>query len=83
MVAIYAHESTTKGVRYTYQTNTETVIAGSIVSPCPCEGFPIGFEWYSGEVMLRGCGDTGRVFASIFADGFESGDFRAWTEVKP
>jgi len=82
MVAIYAHESEVPDQRYVYETPPQFVPAGSTVSPGPYEGYPVGFEFYVDTVLLKSCGETIRGYP-FFADGFESGDFKAWTEVEP
>ena len=81
MVAFYAHESTTPGVRYTYQTPPQTVPAGSVVEPGTAQGHPVGFEFYFDGALTMSCGDARRGYP-LFKDGFESGDYRAWTEVR-
>ena len=80
MVAIYAHESTTPGVRYTYQTPPQTVPAGFVVEPGTAQGYPVGFEFYFDGALTMSCGDVRRGYP-FFADGFESGDLSAWMEV--
>jgi hypothetical protein len=87
LVAIYAHESPTyPGMRYTFETDSMIIAPGEVATPCPCEGYPIGFEWYyippnftkSAGVVVKECGDTGRPYPRIFKDGFESGDTSRW-----
>lgn len=88
MVAIYAHESPTiPGERYMFETDSMILAPGETATPCPCEGYPIGFEWYyipptftkSAGVLVKGCGDTGKPYPDIFRDGFESGDTSRWS----
>jgi len=88
MVAIYAHEDAARpGMRYTFQAPPQTLEPGSVARPCPCEGYPIGFEWYhvapefskSVDVLVKSCGDTSRVYPFIFKDGFESGTTARWS----
>ena len=60
LVAIYAHESPTFGVRYTFTTDAFWVGFADAARPCPCQGYPIGFEWHiarNGE-LIKACGDT-------------------------
>ena len=85
MVAIYGHESTTTGVRYTFTTVPKTV-ENSTLTPT-YEGLPVGFEWWhkapdfqkSTDVLVKSCGDTSRVYQNpIFSDGFETGDTSNW-----
>lgn len=85
LVAFYAHESTTRGTRYTHQTAPASVPPGSTVRPCPCEGYPIGFEWraVNDNRILKSCGDTSSIFSYLFADGFESGDVEKWSSSNP
>ena len=87
VIAIYAHESEVDGVRYTYQSPPLLLPVGHVANPCPCEGYPIGFEWYhvapefskSVDVLVKSCGDTSRVYPFIFKDGFESGTTARWS----
>lgn len=90
-VAVYAHEDAARpGMRYTYQTPPQTLEPGYVARPCPCEGYPIGFEWYmvppefekSTPVLVKSCGDTGRVYPFIFKDGFEGGDTSQWDKTQ-
>ena len=81
MVAYYLHESSVSGTRYSFQTVPVGVVPGSTLRPCPCEGHPVGFEWYTSDgVLLKSCGDTSTKHWHIFSDGFESGDLEAWNE---
>ena len=85
MTAIYAHEAAPQ-VRYYYETNPMILMPGHTATPCPCEGTPIGFEWYvippefSKATMdaVKSCGDTSLVYPLIFADGFETGTLERW-----
>jgi hypothetical protein len=89
LIAFYAHESPIRGKRYTYTTPTMWIPPGYQANPCPCEGYPIGFEWRisrNGE-LLKTCGDTSPVYprtptpvpTGIFSDGFESGTTGKWS----
>jgi len=80
MIALYAHESTTPGVRYT-ATDSVFAPAGTIVEPGPAQGHPVGFEFYFDGTLAKSCGDTRRGYP-FFSDGFESGDLSAWVEVR-
>ena len=86
LIAIYAHEAS-PGVRYVYQTAPMTIHPGEVANPCPCEGYPIGFEWHwvvpefeKASTLVKSCGDTSRVYPKIFADGFESGGTERWNQ---
>jgi hypothetical protein len=87
LVAIYAHEAG-PGMRYTYQTPVMVLEPGYVARPCPCEGYPIGFEWHmvppefekSTPVLVKSCGDTSRVYPFIFKDGFDGGDTSQWSK---
>jgi hypothetical protein len=70
LIAIYAHESTAPGVRYTYQTPPQTSPAGSIVEPGAYEGHPVGFEFYFNGALTMSCGDVRRGYPPS-EDGFE------------
>ena len=79
LVAYYLHESNVQGVRYSHQTEPASVAPGAIISPCPCQGHPVGFKWYtSWGVLLKTCGDTSTRHWHIFSDGFESGNLEEW-----
>ena len=84
LVAYYAHESEVRGVRYSYKTAPVTYRPGRTVKPCPCQGFPIGFEWFTvAGAVLKSCGDTSTAHwhSHIFSDGFETGDTDRWSLV--
>jgi len=83
--AFYAHEAEGGGRRYTFRTSPQTVPPGSLVRPCPCEGYPIGFRWYlaEGGTPLKSCGDTSTVYALIFSHGFEGGSTQGWSATVP
>jgi len=81
LVTYYAHESPTdQGKRYFHQTAPALIPPGSNVRPCPCEGYPIGFEWRSANdnQIIKSCGDTNLSYPHIFSDGFESGNTEEW-----
>lgn len=84
MVGIWAHESETRCVRYTYESETRVVLPGPQVARLSLvEGYPIGYEWWDADnrVLLKSCGDTDRAYPckGIFEDGFESGNTAAWS----
>jgi len=97
LVAIYAHESPVFGVRYTFTTPSDLMDPGDVARPCPCEGHPVGFEWYNANTgsLLKVCGDTSRVYPRsptptptpvpdvIFSDGFETGTTARWSSSTP
>jgi hypothetical protein len=81
LVAFYEHESNVSGVRYSFQTAPVSVGPGQTVRPCPCEGHPVGFKWYTSTgTLIKECGDTSTQHIRIFFDGFESGDTGAWSK---
>ena len=83
LVAYYEHESSTSGTRYQFQTAPVAIPPGSTARPCPCQGHPVGFRWYSSDgSILKTCGDTSTKHLHIFSDGFESGDLGKWTTQK-
>lgn len=89
VVAIWAHEDpAAPGRRYTFTSwPGKTLGLMQVASPCPCEGYPIGFEWYmvppefekTIPVLVKSCGDTSRIYPFIFSDGFELGDTSRWS----
>jgi hypothetical protein len=79
LVAFYEHESDAQGTRYSFQTAPVWVAPGSTARPCPCEGYPVGFQWYTSDgVLLKSCGDVTTKHWHLFSDGFETGDVSKW-----
>ena len=83
LVGFYLHESEKQlKTRYTFQTAPVSVGPGALLRPCPCEGFPVGFKWYTADGrLIRACGDTATILPFIFEDGFETGTIDRWSLV--
>ena len=88
--AYYLHEDPGNlGYRYTFTTDVEIHTNETVYAHA--EGHSVAVEWYSrpyGIVtkaetsfeLAKTCGEVpDPVFPFIFADGFESGDTRAWS----
>jgi hypothetical protein len=81
LVAFYLHGSESHpGMRYNFQTSSVVVPPGAIARPCPCQGHPVGFKWYTADgVLLKACGDTSTLHWLIFRDGLETGTTDSWS----
>jgi hypothetical protein len=82
LIAYYEHESSVQGTRYADHVGPVFLPPGATARPCrpPCEGHPVGFEWFTTDgVLIKSCGDTSTAHWHLFSDGFESGDLGAWT----
>jgi len=88
LIAVFEHQDPARpGMRFTCQAPPQTLEPGEVARPGPYDACPIGFEWwhqppdfsFAGDVLVKSCGDTGRLHPHLFSDGFESGNTAAWS----
>lgn len=87
--AYYAHQDESDPTKRYWTSSPRMVVSGGNTVRLKPQGYPVGCEWWyippwpldSNHIKVAEFGDTGTVWPWIFADGFESGDWSAWSSV--